>query len=197
MASHPYHVSLTEIEWNDDSGSFEVALCVWPADLEKALSLQAGRPVNLDDDPELDQLLNDYIELCFEVEQYPIDVEDAQPAIDLEQTRIVEALRVAIPEAAEVLKLGMALGGGKEKIRGNIVWAGHEISDKEAWLYFEVTGPDNPELCVIENRVMFELNADQMNHINFTGSRMISTVVCSATEKRRPLTEGATRGIVD
>ena len=37
-ALHPNHVSLAEIEFDVKRGSFEISLCVWPEDLEKAIS---------------------------------------------------------------------------------------------------------------------------------------------------------------
>ena len=66
-ATHPYHVSLAEIEFNQTTGNFEVALCVWPADLEKALSRQLGRPVDLDTIEDLDEKLAQYVSSCFQI----------------------------------------------------------------------------------------------------------------------------------
>ncbi len=42
---HPFHVTLTEAEWNRQSQRFECALRVDPRDLDLALSRQAGQPV--------------------------------------------------------------------------------------------------------------------------------------------------------
>lgn len=66
-ASHPYHVSKTEMAFNPKSGNFEVALCVWPADLEKALTAKSGKTVDLDKAEDLDALLKDYVESKFSV----------------------------------------------------------------------------------------------------------------------------------
>ena len=38
MASHPFHVSSAEIEYNQNRETFEVAICLWPEDLAKAVS---------------------------------------------------------------------------------------------------------------------------------------------------------------
>ncbi len=62
FAAHPDHVSLTEIEWNAKTGNFEVAICLWPEDLEKALCEQEQKPINLDSTPHLDQILALYVE---------------------------------------------------------------------------------------------------------------------------------------
>ena len=64
-ASHPYHVSHAEVNWNPNSGNFEVALCVWPADLEKAISRQQGEPVDLDKIDNLNELMERYIQKTF------------------------------------------------------------------------------------------------------------------------------------
>ena len=58
---HPYHVSLAEVNWNAKSNKFEVALCLWPADLEKALARQTGRPIDLEKEANIDQLMEAYI----------------------------------------------------------------------------------------------------------------------------------------
>ncbi|MEM7455555.1 MAG: DUF6702 family protein [Planctomycetota bacterium] len=176
FASHPYHVSLTEMEWNEQSGKFEVALCVWPADLEQALRLQEGRPIDLDAETDLDDLLTRFVESGFQVTQ-----ENVAP----EHKQVVTAL------AAAGLVISVA-----EKKTGRIQWAGYEINNKEAWLYFEVAGLNNPEHCQIENHVMFELNDDQMNHVNFTAASIMSNVVCTPDQRRKSLMEGAVRGVV-
>ena len=72
-ASHPYHVSKAEVNWNTDSGNFEVALCVWPSDLEKALAAQAGKPVDLAKVEQLDELLTSYIKRKFRVRKTAAD----------------------------------------------------------------------------------------------------------------------------
>ena len=63
--AHPDHVSLTEIEWNARTGNFEIAICLWPEDLEKALCGQEHKPINLDSTPHLDQILAGYVEKTF------------------------------------------------------------------------------------------------------------------------------------
>ena len=63
---HPYHVSLAEIEYNEQTGNFEVSLCVWPADLERALAQMTEVPVDLDSTENLDQLIANYLEQTFQ-----------------------------------------------------------------------------------------------------------------------------------
>jgi len=74
---HPYHVSLAEVNWNPKSQKFEVALCLWPADLEKALARQTGRPIDLAKEPEVDRLLEAYVSKRFIIRSTPRDAEQA------------------------------------------------------------------------------------------------------------------------
>jgi hypothetical protein len=77
FASHPYHVSRAEVNWNQKTGNFEVALCLWPADLEKAISIAQGKPIDLDKVENLDELMKSYIEKKFLIRSAPL-VNEAQ-----------------------------------------------------------------------------------------------------------------------
>ena len=127
-ASHPYHVSFAEVEWNPKTGNFEVGLCVWPADLEKAISKMENRSVDLDKEAELSAICKAYV---------------------------VSRFRIVSDK-----------GRG-----GELRWVGEQVDLKQAWLYFEITGDQNPGNWKIDNRVFFELNSDQLNQIQVkTGS---------------------------
>jgi hypothetical protein len=78
LASHPYHVSRAEMNWNPNSGNFEVALCLWPADLEKAIGIDQGQPVDLDKVENLDAMLQQYIAKKFLVRAAPAEGAAAQ-----------------------------------------------------------------------------------------------------------------------
>ena len=67
VASHPYHVSFAEVEWNPKTGNFEVGLCVWPADLEKAISKMEDRSVDLDKETELSAVCKAYVTSRFRI----------------------------------------------------------------------------------------------------------------------------------
>ena len=67
LATHPYHVSFAEVEWNPKTGNFEVALCVWPADLEKSISEMQGRPIDLDAEPNLESAYQAYVSRRFRI----------------------------------------------------------------------------------------------------------------------------------
>ncbi len=143
QASHPYHVSHAEVNWNETSGNFEVALCVWPADLEKALKGDTGKSVDLDEVENLDQLLEAYVGKKF---------------------RITSAN-------------GQADSNSEKPVAPSIRWVGHERDLKKAWLYFEISGDKTIRKWKIENRVFFELNEDQLNHVDFKYGKSAKVVV--------------------
>lgn len=133
QASHPYHVSHAEVNWNAKSGNFEIALCVWPADLEKALKGDAGKSVDLDKVENLDQMLEAYIEKRFRITEANSESETSS----------------------------------EKSIPASLRWVGHERDLKKAWLYFEIPGNKTNRQWKIENRIFFELNEDQLNHVDF------------------------------
>lgn len=132
-ASHPYHVSHAEVNWNAKSCNFEIALCVWPADLEKALKGDSGKSIDLDKAEDLDRLMETYVAKKFRITQANV-----QANFDSKNTDSV-----------------------------SIRWVGHERNLKKAWLYFEIPGDKVNRQWKVENRVFFELNEDQLNHVDF------------------------------
>ena len=135
-ASHPYHVSLSEVERNLENGNLEVSMCLWPADLEKALSQMTDTVVDLDTAENLDELIVEYLKK-----------------------------RIAFSNA----------DGELAEIR----FVGHEIDLKKGWLYFEVKTGKTESTWQFENRVFFELNEDQSNHINLKVNRRVTSATCT------------------
>ena len=138
---------MAEVNWNEKSQKFEVALCLWPADLEKALQRQAGRPIDIAKDADIDQLMAAYIGKRFTIDSKPYDTERKKME-DSPTTGPTD--RDATNKTVDHLP--------------RLKWHGHEANAKEVWLYFEVTG-DSKANWTVENRVFFELNDDQLNHI--------------------------------
>lgn len=135
-ATHPFHVSSAEVQWNPKTGNFEVALCVWPADLEKAIALQTGKPTDLDQVNDINELMSKYI-----------------------------ASRFAISK----------LDDSKRHVPQRVRWVGHEMTLKNAWLYFEIGGKQGPGRWRVENRMFLELNDDQINHVQLDVGGPIQT----------------------
>ena len=61
---HPGHESFAEIELNRQTGNLQVALCVWPEDLESALRKFSRTAVSLDD-ADVDKTLVAYLKKRF------------------------------------------------------------------------------------------------------------------------------------
>ena len=65
--AHPAHETNAEMVWNSRTRSLEVALQLRGVDLEAALTKKGARKVNLDDTPDVDARIREYIENVFEV----------------------------------------------------------------------------------------------------------------------------------
>ena len=80
---HPFHSTIAEVEWNAKSKSLEIALSVWPVDLEAVLAKSekiredVEGPISLDDETQkevLDQGIRAYVNQRFR----RTDVDDNQ-----------------------------------------------------------------------------------------------------------------------
>jgi hypothetical protein len=155
FASHPYHVSYAEVEWNARTGNFEVALCVWPADLEKAISVGYEKNVDLDEIENLDELLQQLVQQQFRVVKTAV-----KRSVDKSSNAVNRPRKLSTKVAANQKE--------SKLIAQPIRWVGHELSLKKAWLYFEVIGGQQAAEWEIENRIFFNLNENQENHMRFT-----------------------------
>ena len=82
-ASHPFHVTRAEVEYNPKRQTFEVAICVWPEDLARAVSQTEKRKVNIDDESEAsrDAMFSRYVAKKFQfVAQTAADNKKEKPA---------------------------------------------------------------------------------------------------------------------
>lgn len=157
LASHPNHVSSAEVNWNQKTGNFEVALCVWPADLEKALANDQSKIIDLDKVENLDEMIKSYIEKKF-----------------------------LIRRAQSEPSTGRSNQHGSNSVQA-IRWVGHERDLKAAWLYFEVEGEKLGSQWTIENRVFFEMNEDQLNQIETTIGMSTEIVTCKIGTSRHSI----------
>ena len=145
FASHPFHVSRSEIEFNSKRKTLEVALCVWPEDLETAISKMEKKSIDIDSlsESKRDELVMKYVVRTFRFFPGSSVTEKEQPK--------------------------------PAKIR----WVGSEIGIKKGWLYFEVDASNAAKLWSIENEMFFELNDDQMNHLEIRNGRKWSSQTIS------------------
>ncbi len=68
-SAHPFHATLSEIEWNAQTSRLEVAVRVDPGDLERALRARTGRRLVLEHETEdaRDGLLAEFVKETFRV----------------------------------------------------------------------------------------------------------------------------------
>lgn len=64
---HPLHSSHAVVEFNAETSSFEVSLCLFPDDLSQALSRRAGHTVAVETDSDMDSLLARYTDEEFQL----------------------------------------------------------------------------------------------------------------------------------
>ncbi len=60
--AHPFHTSLTEIEYNAKDQNLELAIKLAPVDLEEALSAYSGSKVVIVDTEQSDALIHEYLQ---------------------------------------------------------------------------------------------------------------------------------------
>lgn len=144
-AAHPYHVSRAEIQYNAQRGTFEVALCVWPADLEKAIGQMEKKAIDLDT---LTQAQRDAAVAKYVTSRFRVLPEKS-----------------AVTSAASPTGDATIASESRTVERCQFRWVGSEMNLKQAWLYFEVTTGADTRQWSFENRMFFELNEDQLNQV--------------------------------
>ena len=163
---HPYHVSLAEVNWNTKSHKFEVALCLWPADLEKALARQTGRPIDLEKEANIDQLMEAYIGKQFTIHS----TNERTKKLETKQNTPANALtggKTANPTAAKTQKSVVAAKADSPAEPSKMKWFGHEADAKQVWLYFEIAGEPGTNGLL---RIEFSLNSTTTSSITFSGT---------------------------
>ncbi len=181
---HPNHISLAEVEYNQQSGNFEVAMCVWPTDLEQVLQRQQGRLVDLQKEPaaDLDSMIAKYIDAKFRIRP-------RQKSTLLVKTSPAKPTAAEEPAKPSDSKSKSTAGEAENERSGlTIRWVGHQASLKQVWLFFEVPGATAQHDWTIENRVFFELNDDQINQIQWTRGEDVKTLVCEPNDPRQAMT---------
>ncbi len=73
--AHKFHASFTTVEFNAETGALEISLRVFSDDLEQALSRQARRRIELNQTPEVEELVSAYVR-----ERFKLRRRDGTPA---------------------------------------------------------------------------------------------------------------------
>ncbi|MEZ6107744.1 MAG: DUF6702 family protein [Pirellulaceae bacterium] len=140
-ANHPFHSTLMEMEWNPQSGKFEVALSMWPVDVEDMLKRDrdlvevVGGLIDLDDETQhdaIDPVLRRYIQ-----RQLRLGFSSTGGAGPSDQESETD-------EPNENRDLGE---------NSRLLWLGFEVERDSLWCYFEWQPPIAlPEVSVVSDR---------------------------------------------
>jgi len=145
-ANHPFHVSTAEVEFNAKTKRLEVGLKCQTTDLERALRLMAGNKIDIESDPQVDDLVRRYVTENFYLAVIPSLAKAESPKSDSNKVPTSDAVP-DLPDAP------------KEPIK----FIGKEFETKWIWIYFELQPPAGDETLVLVNRVLFEVNTGQIN----------------------------------
>lgn len=69
-------------------------------------------------------------------------------------------------------------------------WVGKEVFVHTAWLYFEFPLPDGPEGVFVTNRLLFELQDDQVNTVNYRRGELLKSLRHTLARPRHVLPTG-------
>lgn len=158
QAWHPFHISTVEIEFNAQTGRFEIGVKVQAGDLEKALSQTERRRVHLDQEAKLDVMLLAYVRDRL----YFANALPAAPATD--ETSNTKSAGTSVPKPIE--------------LKSSFV--GKEFENSWLWIFVEMDAPhstkadltggqplhESPKLVLV-NRLLMEVNDQQINTVTF------------------------------
>lgn len=150
--AHPFHTTTAEMEWNAQTGRYEVSLKILLTDLEEALTRHAyqGRPagarISCEQTPDIDARIVAYLKERFQL------IPAAEAGSEIEDKPVESRTPARAAQAHSVQTAGHRLR-----------WIGKEVDKAWAWLYFELESPANGQPLALHNSVLFELNAGQIN----------------------------------
>lgn len=67
LSAHPFAVTSTEVEYNEETRTFEVSMRVYPEQLEQALRKETGRTISLEQSTDIDNLILRYLSSHFSI----------------------------------------------------------------------------------------------------------------------------------
>ena len=172
--AHPFHICIGEMEWNAKNGTWEVSLRLHPADLQKAVSRQAGKQVNIavgtEEQPEVMAYLQSHFYLVGQdpVVRDPADRTASEPA----------ANGSASPDATADSEVS------------RLKWLGSEMEKGWIWLYVELTPPrstpprSTPPLDLVHDLLVDEVDG-QSNTMVFLHGEQRKTLRFTKENRRR------------
>lgn len=129
--AHPFHVSIAEAEWNQETAKLEVALRLKPMDLEQAVRQVSGERIRLEDSKRCDPLIERYLR-----ERIRIDVQGKPAPLTWvgKEVSVKEAwvyFEIKLPDGPEGLRFTNQLLFDVQKDQVNTVnlrWKSHRKS---------------------------------------------------------------------
>ena len=164
-AAHPFHLTIAEVELGPEGDRLEVALRVWPEDLEAVLAERLGERVNIEKTDDIDTAITDMLSDVFVVHP-PGD----RPPADWTPPRPKP------PAPADPNEQPSASPGP-------VVWIGKEVSHADTWLYFEYrlpAGVERLEELWISNRFGLREFEAQENFLRLRFGDRTATARCTA-----------------
>lgn len=206
-SAHPFHISTAEMEFNSKTGKFEVALKLHANDLERALSLQAGRRINLDlwtEDSSSEDRGSE-----------GKDSED-KDARELRLKQLTTATEAYLTKHFFLTKPGSAQSDSDQQsekkssepdaktnasqplTRAKLV--GHEFESSWLWLYFELEAAsvegeavksleklaESPSLLLLQNSIFLDMIDKQINTVSIRFAPKRATLKMTVKEPRHP-----------
>lgn len=173
---HPFHISTAEMEYNSKEQRLEVALKLHSADLENALSREAGRRINVEKD-DIKELVEKYLNQHFQVfaVEPPSESEQKLNASDdnsAGQTLASKAAQSKPVMPSPWLSRGAEVAKKNAGLRSQVKFVGHELETSWLWIYFELKL--DPELSEqasdnrwgMRNSILMDAIRDQLNTVS-------------------------------
>lgn len=145
LAAHPFHTSVAELDWNAQSGRWEVSVRIHAGDLELALAKHCGQACDIDS-PRATQQIKQYIESRFQLLTHTL----------------VERLTVDVD--------GSSLTTQPKVDASEMEWVGQEVEGGWMWLYFELSPPKLDQPLALVSQLLTEINEDQINIVSIRNS---------------------------
>jgi hypothetical protein len=139
--AHQFHTSVAELDWNADSGRWEVSVRIHASDLELALDRQFGRKLNIESSGAT-EWIQKYVQSRFQIVS-----QDA-----------VEKLALPVDRTSK--------SANETANTSQIDWVGQEVEGGWMWLYFELAQPDSKQPLALVSQLLTEINEDQNNIVS-------------------------------
>jgi hypothetical protein len=150
--AHPFHICIGEMEWNQETLSWEVSLRIHPDDLQRAVSRCAGERIELklgeESQPQVMSYLQSHFYLRSGDEGSNVRQLDSQG--NSTQASQSEASRVEGSDSAHTH-------------RSTLKWHGSEMEKGWMWIYLELTPPQAPGPLHLVHEVLLDDVEKQSN----------------------------------